>query len=95
MAIFLVFTRSATTDQSEMDIYASKAGATMAGHAVTPLVAYGAQEILEGPAHEGMVILSFPDKAAAMGWYESPAYTEAREHRLNGADYQVTLVEGL
>ena len=39
MAMFLVFTRSATTDQSEMDVYASKAGATMAGHAVTPLVA--------------------------------------------------------
>ena len=73
----------------------SKAGGTFKGHAVTPLVAYGAQQMLEGPAHEGMVVLAFPDKDAALGWYDSPAYREAREHRFSGADYQVTLVEGL
>ena len=95
MATYLVFTRTATTDQSEMDIYAGMARATFKGHAVTPLVAYGAQQMLEGPAHEGMVMLSFPDKEAAMGWYDSPAYQEAREHRFHGAEYQVTLVEGL
>ena len=95
MATFLVFTRTATKDPAEMEIYSGKAGASMKGHAATPLVAYGAQQVLEGPAHEGMVILSFPDKDAAMGWYDSPAYSEAREHRFRGADYQVTLVEGL
>lgn len=78
-----------------MDIYASKVGVSFPGHAATPLAAYGAQQILEGPPHEGMVILSFPDGAAALGWYDSPVYREAREHRFSGADYQVTLVEGL
>ena len=95
MTTYLVFTRTATKNQSEMDIYSSKAGGTFKGHAVTPLVAYGAQQMLEGPAHEGMVVLAFPDKDAALGWYDSPAYREAREHRFSGADYQVTLVEGL
>jgi uncharacterized protein (DUF1330 family) len=95
MTIYLIFTRIATKDQSEMDIYSSMAGATFKGHAATPLVAYGKQEMLEGPAHEGMVILAFPDKDAALGWYDSPAYRMAREHRFKGADYQVTLVEGL
>lgn len=95
MATYLVFTRTVTKDQSEMDTYASKVGPTLAGHPITPLVAYGAQEVLEGPAHEGMVIVSFPDKAAALAWYDGPAYREVREHRFAGADYQVTLVEGV
>lgn len=95
MTTYLVFTRTTTTDQSEMDVYSSKVGGTFKGHAATPLAAYGAQEVLEGPAHEGIVILSFPDKDAALGWYDSPGYREARAHRFKGADYQVTLVEGL
>ncbi|MDO6414490.1 DUF1330 domain-containing protein [Sphingomonas sp. BIUV-7] len=95
MTTYLVFTRLATTDQSEMDVYSSKVGATFAGHPVTPLAAYGAQEILEGSDHEGMVVLAFPDKEAALGWYQSPAYQEARAHRFKGASYQVTLTEGL
>lgn len=94
MATYMVFTRTRTTDQTEMDIYNGKAGATMRGHDSTPIVAYGAQKVLEGPAHEGMVILSFPDRDAALAWYDGPAYREAREHRFKGADYQVTLVEG-
>lgn len=95
MTTYLVFTRTATKDQSELDVYSSKVGATFKGHAGTPLVAYGAQEILEGSAHEGIVIISFPDKDSALAWYHSPGYEEARAHRFKGADYQVTLVEGL
>lgn len=95
MAAFLVFTRTATKDPAEMATYSSMAGRTFKGHAVTPHVAYGAQEILEGEAHEGMVILSFPTADEAKAWYDSPAYKEAREYRFRGADYQVTLVEGV
>lgn len=95
MAAYLVFTRTVTKDQSEMDIYNSTVGASFAGHSPTPLAAYGAQEVLEGPEHEGIVILSFPDREKAFAWYDSPAYREARAHRFNGADYQVTLVEGV
>ncbi|TVV70948.1 DUF1330 domain-containing protein [Sphingomonas solaris] len=95
MTTYLVFTRIVTKDQSQMDEYARTVGPTFKGHAATPLAAYGAQEILEGEPHEGMVILSFPDKAAAIGWYDGPGYREVREHRFKGADYQVTMVEGL
>jgi len=95
MAVFLVFSRIVTKDAAEMDTYSAMARRTFKGHPLTALAAYGAQQVLEGPEHEGMVILSFPDKEAALGWYNSPAYCEAREHRFRGADYQVTLVEGL
>jgi len=95
MAAYLVFTRLATTDQAALDIYHGQAPAAGAGHPVTPLVAYGDFDVLEGPPHEGMVILSFPDAAAARAMYNSPAYTAAREQRFKGAEYQVTLVEGV
>jgi uncharacterized protein (DUF1330 family) len=91
----MVFTRLRTKDQAEMDNYGQKAGGSAAGHPVQLLAAYGPQEVLEGDDHEGMVILSFPDRDAAKAWYNSPAYQDARKHRLAGADYQVTVVDSV
>ena len=59
------------------------------------LAADGRQEVLEGPASEGVVIVEFPALEAAKAWYDSPAYREAREHRFRGADYRAMIVEGL
>ncbi len=95
MPAFIVFTKQRTKDQSELDTYTKKAGASFAGHDFKVLAAYGPQEVLEGDNHEGTVILSFPTREAAKAWFDSPAYTEARQHRMAGADYQVTLVEGV
>jgi uncharacterized protein (DUF1330 family) len=95
MPAFIVFTKIRTKDQSELDTYTKKAGASFAGHDFKVLAAYGPQEVLEGDNHEGTVILSFPTKEAAKAWFNGPAYTEARQHRMAGADYQVTLVEGV
>lgn len=95
MTAYLIFTRLKTTDQSEMDTYSKLAGASLAGHPAKPLIAYGAQEALEGEPSEGTVVIAFPSKAEALAWYKSPAYTAAREHRKRGADYQVTVIEGI
>ncbi len=78
-----------------MQIYAGKAGGSLAGYPVKVLAAYGKQEVLEGPQTEGVVILEFPTMAAAKEWYDSPLYREAREHRFQGADYRAVLVEGV
>jgi uncharacterized protein (DUF1330 family) len=32
---------------------------------------------------------------AARAWYNSPAYTAARQHRFKAGDYRVFLTEGL
>lgn len=93
MTAYVIAIRIKTRDQYELDLYTQAAS-----KAVTPdqtiHVVYGEQEVLEGPSHEGMVVLEFPDMAAARAWYYSDAYQTAREHRLKGADYQLTLVEG-
>lgn len=95
MPAYLIQTRIKTLDQSALDTYSGLARPTLAGHAVTPLVVYGAQETLEGEPSEGVVIFSFPTKEEALAWFNSPDYAAAREHREKGAQYQVTLVEGL
>ncbi|GAA0485392.1 MULTISPECIES: DUF1330 domain-containing protein [Tatumella] len=95
MSAYIVFIRDQTCDQAEMDIYAEKASAARGDHPLTPLAFYGAAESLEGADTEGVVILKFPDTAAARDWYHSPAYQAAKLHRLKGARYRVVLTEGL
>jgi uncharacterized protein (DUF1330 family) len=94
MSAYIIFTREKTLNQAEMDTYNSLAGQTLAGHPAKALAFYGEQEILEGPSHEGAVILEFPDIAAARAWYDSPAYQEAAAHRHTGSEYRVFIVAG-
>jgi uncharacterized protein (DUF1330 family) len=95
MAAYIVFMRERVRDAAEMQTYSGKAGASMAGHEAKAHVVYGACETLEGAPTEGAVIVEFPDMDAARAWYNSPAYTEARQHRHLGADYRVFLTQGL
>jgi uncharacterized protein (DUF1330 family) len=41
------------------------------------------------------VILSFATYEEALAWYNSPAYTAAREQRFKGADYRAFIVQGM
>ena len=95
MSAYVIFIRDNTTDQNELDTYAKLADKARGTHPITPLAFYGELEVLEGADAEGVVIIQFPDKAAAHAWYDSPAYQEAKAHRLKGANYRVLLVEGL
>lgn len=94
MAAYIIAIRERTTDAEALAAYA--AGAAKARTpALRALAAYGACETLEGPDVEGVVLLEFPDMAAAHEWYDSPAYQAAREHRLKGGDYRFVLFEGI
>ena len=95
MSAFIIFTRDRTTNPAEMETYSQKAGPSLAGHPAKLLTFYGRQVVLEGPETEGTVILEFPTLEAAKAWYDSPAYTEARAHRLRGSEYRVHIVEGV
>jgi uncharacterized protein (DUF1330 family) len=95
MAAYVVFVRDRITDPDEFKRYAEAAPAARAGHAMTPRAFYGAIDTLEGDPVDGAVILEFPSIAEARGWYDSPIYQAAREHRLKGAEYRVFIVEGV
>lgn len=95
MTAYIVFTRERLRSPSDMEAYAPKARASIAGHDLQRLAAYGKCETLEGPPIEGAVIFSFPTMEAAKAWYDSPEYTEARRHRFLGADYRAFITEGV
>jgi uncharacterized protein (DUF1330 family) len=95
MVAYAVFTRERTRDQAALDVYASKAPATLAGHTFKSHSIFGKHETLEGAPIEGAVILEFPSIEAAKAWYDSPAYREASAHRFLGADSRVFIIEGL
>ncbi|WP_294906938.1 DUF1330 domain-containing protein [Tatumella sp. UBA2305] len=95
MTAYVIFIRDETVDQDEMQIYSEKASAAHGDHPMTPLAFYGPAEALEGPGTEGVVLLKFPDMDAAKAWYFSPAYQQAKQHRLKGAKYRVVLTEGI
>ncbi|MFM0649752.1 DUF1330 domain-containing protein [Paraburkholderia bryophila] len=95
MASYIVFLRESTQDQIELDAYQAKAAGSFAGHPVKVLAAYGAQQVLEGPAPEGTVIVEFPDTDSARAWYDSPEYQAAAHHRFKGATYRAVLVGGV
>jgi len=95
MAACVIIIREKTTNPAELATYSEQAGATLAGHPVTLLAAYGRQEVLEGPEVEGVVIVEFPTIEDAKAWYDSPAYRAAREHRFRGAEYRAVIVEGV
>ncbi|MFD1123538.1 DUF1330 domain-containing protein [Methylophilus flavus] len=95
MSAYVVMLREQTTDQAEMDIYASQAPLAREGHSVTPLARYGALDILEGQSFEGCLIHRFTNAEAAKAWYNSPKYQAAVKHRHQGAQYRVFIVEGI
>jgi uncharacterized protein (DUF1330 family) len=95
MAAYAIFIRERLRDPKAIEAYDAKAGPSLGGHDVKVLAAYGKQVLLEGAAHEGVVILEFPTMAAAKAWYDGPEYTAARRLRFQGADYRAFIVEGL
>ena len=69
-------------------------GRALRAYQSSSLAAYGRQEVLEGPAPEGVAIAEFPSLEEAKQWYESPAYQAAAQHRFKGAIYRGIIVEG-
>ncbi|HEX4474984.1 MAG TPA: DUF1330 domain-containing protein [Polyangiaceae bacterium] len=74
MAAHVVITKTRTRNQDELALYAKQAPEFMAGHAANYLARFGACEVREGAAAEGVAIIEFPTMEAARAWYDSPAY---------------------
>jgi uncharacterized protein (DUF1330 family) len=95
VSAYIVFTRTKTLDQKELEAYWAGIKDTMKGHPIEVLVAYGNHEVLEGDPIEGIVIAKFPTVKAAKDWYRSEAYQSVAKHRQKGAIYQGLVVEGI
>jgi uncharacterized protein (DUF1330 family) len=96
MATYMIFLREGEiVDAEAMAIYKNRNRSNTPDPNLKPLVVYGAMETLEGEPADGMVLLEFPDAAAAKAWYFSPEYQEAAVFRQKGAPYRCFMVDGL
>jgi uncharacterized protein (DUF1330 family) len=95
MSAYVIFIRDEMHDPDEFRTYSKMAAGARGDHQMKAHVFYGALETLEGPAVDGVVVVEFPDRAAAHAWYDSPEYQEAKVHRDLAATYRVVLVDGL
>jgi uncharacterized protein (DUF1330 family) len=95
MPAYVIFVRERTLDKSELEAYAKLAAPSLEGLPIKFLAAYGRQEVLEGPAPEGVAIAEFPSVEEAKQWYQSPAYQAAAQHRFKGAIYRGIIIEGV
>ncbi|MFM7537637.1 MAG: DUF1330 domain-containing protein [Acidimicrobiales bacterium] len=82
-------------DRDELNRYLAGAPASMAGREIKVLVFDEQTESVEGKAPHRTVVLEFPDKAAAMDWYNSDVYQAVVGHRLAAtANGFAALVQG-
>lgn len=52
-------------------------------------------EVLEGNWEGDVIVVEFPDRAAARAWYDSPAYRAILPLRTNNSIGQVILIDGV
>ncbi len=84
------------TDPDGYTAYRERSGATVEKHGGRFLVRGGAHETIEGdwdPVR--LVVIEFPDVAAARRWYESDDYAPLRELRRSASTTNIMVVEGI
>ena len=95
MAAYMIVTAKITDRDAFIKGYGTEAGKLVAQ--------FGGKYVLRGPGAQlleggfgdaaSMVISEWPDKAAALAFWNSPEYAEAKKLRENIADCQVLLIE--
>ncbi len=84
------------TDPDQFKKYAAAAGEVTAKYGGTYRVRGGDKTLLEGELdHDRIVVIEFPDRAAAEAWYNSPEYQAARKLREAAAIGTFVAVDGV
>ena len=84
------------TDVDQMAKYREWSTKAMQEHGAEVLVRGGAFEVLEGPwTPSRLVVLKFPDRAAAKAFYDSETYQHAKSLRENAGVMRMIVVDGV
>ncbi len=90
-----VVVQETVTDEQTFVAYRSKVIPTLAPYHGRFVVRGGTLSILEGEwPHPRLVILEFPSRDAAMGWYRSAAYQAILPLRLASCQGNLIIVDG-
>ena len=75
--------------------YLEKIDATLAPFGGRYIIHGGHKTVLEGDWPGDIIVIAFPDSAAAAAWYDSPAYQAIKRLRSDHSEGDVVLVEGV
>ncbi len=93
MTVFMIG-QSTIKDADALNAYAAKAVPTIAEHGGNVLVFQENPENIEGEVvNRRTVVLEWPDRDTAMGWYNSPEYQAIVGQRLAAAPGTMILVD--
>jgi uncharacterized protein (DUF1330 family) len=83
-------------DPEAIEVYRTRAAASIARHGGRYLARGGKIEVLEGNWDPKLiVVVEFPDTDSARAWYRSPDYAEALSVRDRALSRNLLLVEGV
>src|SRR6201996_7179314 len=95
MPAYMIALNRNVHDREKLESYWRAAASTFEGRGAKFLSVYTPLAPLELMGSlEGVVLIEFPDVAAAKAWYESPDYQAARQHRLGAADTEFFIIDG-
>jgi uncharacterized protein (DUF1330 family) len=75
--------------------YLEKIDATLAPFGGRYIIHGGRKTVLEGDWPGDIIVIAFPDRAAAAAWYDSPAYRAIKNLRTDHSEGDVVLVDGV
>ena len=93
MTAYVIY-EAVITDAAQYEVYKQAAAASVTAAGGRYVARGGEVESFEGTAPARVVILEFPDLAAATAWYRSEQYTEARALRERACDARMYVVDG-
>jgi len=90
-----VVAAEATKDEAVYATYRKEVPATIAAFGGKFVVRGGQLTTLEGEwPHPRLVVIEFPSRAAAEGWYRSPEYQKILPLRINSTVGNLIIVDG-
>ena len=90
-----VIAAEATKDEAVYATYRKEVPATIAAFGGKFVVRGGQLTTLEGEwPHPRLVVIEFPSRAAAEGWYRSPEYQKILPLRINSTVGNLIIVDG-
>jgi uncharacterized protein (DUF1330 family) len=91
-----VVVQESVNDEETFAAYRKEVPATVAAHGGRFLVRGGALSVVEGEwPLPRLVVIEFPSRAAAEGWYRSPEYQKLLPLRLKSCAGNFVIVDGV
>ena len=96
MPVYMIAEVRNPTDQAKLDEYRRGNTEVVQRHGGRFLVRGGDVEVIEGEWDaQRIVVMEFPDEAAARAWYDDPDYERLRALRQSASNTDLILVEGV